>query len=160
MLVFNHKTNATIPNAIVMLDYQQRQKSRLRTRTVDGDMIGIALQRGEKLDCGSYLRNQAGQVLEIQGKQEALTEIEAEGRDLAVLSFQLAGHHVACSIHERYLRYRSDPLLDHWLSLLGFTLEHRHEIFEPEPRLSQLAACLFEEQVSAKGEPWQDHRLS
>lgn len=160
MLVFTRQTEASVPDAIVMLDYQQRQKSRLRTRAVDGQIVGIALERGCKLECGSFLRSPDHKILEIQGKQEPLTQIEAEGRELAVLSFQLATHQVACSIHERSLRYRSDPLLDRWLSLLGFNLAHRHEIFEPEPSLTELASCLFEDQVVTNDQSMIPQRLS
>ena len=58
------------------LPFESRQKSRLRTRLVSGEEVGLMLPRGEILRGGDLVTASDGRVIEIVSQEEKLLHVE------------------------------------------------------------------------------------
>jgi urease accessory protein len=120
-------------DACVTLDFEHRQRSRLRV-TLDGaGEAAIRLPRGEVLRGGDRLRATDGTVVEVRSADEPLSQVEStDPFALARAAYHLGNRHVAVELGSGWVRYRHDHVLDHMVEGLGLTVTFIKGPFEPE----------------------------
>ena len=115
------------------LDFESRQRSRLRTRLDDGRETAILLARGQVLRGGERLRASTGEVVLIIAAKETLSEVRGDdARELARAAYHLGNRHVAVEVGASWLRYVHDHVLDDMLRGLGLAVCTISAGFEPE----------------------------
>ena len=112
------------------LPFDSRQKSRLLTRLVSGEEVGLKLPRGEILRGGDLVTASDGRVIEIVALPEKLLHIESDS--LARAAYHLGNRHVPVQVGETFLRIAEDHVLEEMLLKLGAKVSHVEAPFEPE----------------------------
>jgi urease accessory protein len=112
------------------LPFEARQKSRLRTRLVSGEEVGLMLPRGDILRGGDLVTASDGRVIEVIAEPEKLLHIES--RELAKAAYHLGNRHVPVQVGENFLRIAEDHVLEEMLRTLGANVSHIEAAFEPE----------------------------
>ena len=112
------------------LPFESRQKSRLRTKLVSGEEVGLMLPRGEILRGGDLVTASDGRVIEVLAEPEKLLHVETE--DLAKIAYHLGNRHVPVQVGESFLRIAEDHVLEEMVKKLGARVSHVHAPFEPE----------------------------
>jgi urease accessory protein len=121
----------------LMLPFESRCKSRLRTRLMSGEECGLFLERGTVLRGGDRLRGNDGRVVEVIAAPEALMEavMDENAGDpllLARAAYHLGNRHVAVHLLPGRLRFTADHVLGEMLRGLGLKLAEIEAPFEPE----------------------------
>ena len=62
----------------LVLPFELRQKSRLRTRLDSGEEIGLFLDRGQILRGGDYLQSEDGRVVKVCARPEKVLQIACD----------------------------------------------------------------------------------
>jgi urease accessory protein len=115
------------------LDWEQRQRSRLRARLDDGREVALLLPRGTRLRGGDMLRAVDGTLIRVRAALEQVSCVESADAGLLMRAcYHLANRHVPVQIGTTRLCYRHDPVLDDMLRGLGLTVGHALEPFEAE----------------------------
>lgn len=117
----------------LVLPYEARCKSRLRTRLAGGEECGLFLARGTVLRGGDRLAANDGRVVEVVAAAEALCE--AASTDALLLlraAYHLGNRHVAVEIAPGRLRFARDPVLAAMVRGLGLPVQDVEAPFEPE----------------------------
>ncbi len=119
--------------ATLTLPFDQRQKSRFRTRLDSGEDIGLFLPRGTVLRHGDRLRTTTGLVVEVRAAPETVSTARTDDALLlARAAYHLGNRHVALQIGPGWLRYLHDHVLDGMMRELGLTVVSEQVPFEPE----------------------------
>lgn len=109
----------TVDDAVV-LPFELRQKTRLRTVSRAGRDTGIFLPRGSVLRGGDLLRSTCGLVFAVEAEPEALMEVRSDDAlVLARLAYHLGNRHVHVQIGDGFLRTPEDYVLRDMLEQLG-----------------------------------------
>ena len=132
------KSKLKIPRTAYKLDvrgqlrlpFESRQKSRLKTRLVSGEEVGLVLPRGEILRGGDLVTASDGRVIEIVAQAEKLLHIET--KELAKIAYHLGNRHVPVQVGESFLRIAEDHVLEEMVKKLGAKVSHVEAPFEPE----------------------------
>jgi len=115
------------------LPFESRQKSRLLTRLVSGEEVGLKLPRGEILRGGDLVTASDGRVIEIVSEVEKVLHVEAKTpQELAKAAYHLGNRHVPVQVGETFLRIAEDHVLEEMLLKLGAKVSHLEAPFEPE----------------------------
>ena len=115
------------------LPFELRQKSRLRTRLVSGEEVGLMLPRGEVLRGGDLVTASDGRIIEVIAQPEPLLHVEcATPAALARAAYHLGNRHVPMEVGDGYLRLAPDHVLKEMLAGLGASLCEVEAPFEPE----------------------------
>jgi len=112
------------------LPFVSRQKSRLKTKLVSGEEVGLILPRGEILRGGDLVTASDGRVIEIVAEPEKVLHIET--KDLARVAYHLGNRHVPVQVGEGFLRITEDHVLEEMVQKLGAKVSHLEAPFEPE----------------------------
>ena len=128
------RLNADLPAQVTLtLPFEQRQKSRLRTRLDSGEEVGLFLPRGTILRHGDRLRATDGRVVEVRAAPETVsTAHTADSLLLARAAYHLGNRHVALQLGPGWLRYQHDHVLDGMVWELGLVVVCEQAPFEPE----------------------------
>lgn len=117
----------------LVLPFDTRCKSRLRTRLASGEECGLFLPRGTVLRGGDRLLASDGRVVEVIAAPEALMEaVSGEPMLLAKAAYHLGNRHVAVQILPGRLRFARDHVLGEMLRGLGLPVSEIEAAFEPE----------------------------
>ena len=120
-------------DAELVIPFELRQKSRLRTTVRDGEEIGLFLERGLVLRDGEYLRADDGRIVRVVAADEDLFEVRcADPEALARAAFHLGNRHTPAQIGTGWLRIAADGVLAGMLRGLGATVTALRAPFEPE----------------------------
>jgi urease accessory protein len=120
-------------DAELVLPFEQRQKSRLRTVLTSGEEVGLFLERGTILRGGDHLRGDDGRVVCVVAADEALMEVRStDARALARAAYHLGNRHTPVQIGDGWLRFAADHVLGEMLIGLGVTVAAIQAPFEPE----------------------------
>lgn len=104
----------------VVLPFELRQKTRLRTVSREGRDTGIFIERGTVLRSGDLLRSDCGLVVEVIAEPELLMEVRSDDSlVLARLAYHLGNRHVHVQIGKGFLRTPDDYVLRDMLMQLG-----------------------------------------
>jgi urease accessory protein len=135
------KSKLKIPRAAYKLDvrgqlklpFESRQKSRLHTKLVSGEEVGLMLPRGEILRGGDLVTASDGRVIEIISQEEKTLHVEAGSpQALAKVAYHLGNRHVPVQVGEGFLRIAEDHVLEEMVKKLGAKVSHVEAPFEPE----------------------------
>ena len=121
-------------DAELVLPFELRQKSRLRTQTTKGEETGLFLQRGAILRDGDFLEAEDGRVVRVTAKLEKVLQIGCpDPVQLARIAYHLGNRHVALQIGAGWLRIANDYVLRQMVEGLGAVVVLTEAAFEPEP---------------------------
>jgi len=112
------------------LPFDSRQKSRLRTKLVSGEEVGLMLPRGEILRGGDLVTASDGRVIEVVAEPEKLLHIESES--LPKVAYHLGNRHVPVQVGQTFLRIAEDHVLEEMLKKMGAKVSRVEAPFEPE----------------------------
>ena len=117
----------------LILSFDSRCKSRLRTRLESGEEIGLFLERGTVLRGGDRLVAKDGRIIAVIAGDEELTEACCDDpRLLACAAYHLGNRHVAVQIGDGWLRFAFDHVLADMVAGLGLGVTRIVAPFEPE----------------------------
>lgn len=117
----------------LLLPYESRCKSRLRTRLASGEEAGLFLERGRVLRGGDRLLARDGRILEVVAAVEALMEARCtDALQLARAAYHLGNRHVAVQVLPDGLRFARDHVLGDMVRGLGLPVAEIEAPFEPE----------------------------
>lgn len=117
----------------LVLPFQLRTKSRLRTALPSGEEVGLILERGSVLRDGDLLLAEDGRVIRVVAAPETVSTVASEDtRALTRASYHLGNRHVALQIGKGWLRYQHDHVLDDMVRGLGLEVRVEEAPFEPE----------------------------
>ncbi len=117
----------------LVLPFEQRQKSRLRTVLPTGEEVGLFLERGAILRDGDCLESDDGRIVRVVAADETLMEVRtADAELLARAAYHLGNRHTPVQIGKNWLRFAADRVLAEMLSGLGLTAQTLSMPFEPE----------------------------
>jgi len=130
------------PDDVLELDFDTRERSRMRVRARSGEEVGLFLERGTTLRDGDCLRAEDGHVFRVIAKPEPVSFVSIpDGFDLARVAYHLGNRHVRLQIGRdtestsgmAFLRYQPDHVLDALVTKFGFEVLRLSLPFEPEP---------------------------
>jgi urease accessory protein len=117
----------------LLLPFDMRCKSRLRTRLASGEECGLFLPRGTVLRGGDRLLASDGRIAEVVAAPEALMAAASDDPlQLARAAYHLGNRHVAVQILPGSLRFGRDHVLGEMLRGLGLPVTEIEAPFEPE----------------------------
>ena len=120
-------------NAQLILPFELRQKSRLRTSLSNGEEVGVNLDRGHILRGGDQLLADDGRVIEIVAAPENVSvAASTDPLQLARAAYHLGNRHVSVQIGQGWLRYLHDHVIDEMVRGLGLPVTQDTLPFEPE----------------------------
>jgi len=125
----------------LLLDFDTRQHSRFKATTVSGESVGIDLPRTGTLKGNDVLINEAGELIQVIAKPQAVTKVTAE--DVFTLmkgAYHLGNRHVPLMFDLSVdhgdagyaLYFENDHVLAQMLERLGLRVEDASVPFEPE----------------------------
>lgn len=117
----------------VVATYEERQKSRYRTKTQCGNTIGWFIERGYVLKSSDVLRCTDGTLIKIECAEEAVSDVSSsDALSLLKCAYHLGNRHVPLQVELGFLRYQQDHVLDEMVEGLGLNVEHKQAPFQPE----------------------------
>ena len=121
------------PYGELLLPYDLRMRSRLRTHLASGEEAVLRTERGAVLRGGEHLASEDGRVVRVAAAPERVLHITcANPLELTRAAYHLGNRHVPVEIGECYLRIATDHVLADMLLGLGAHVEEREAPFEPE----------------------------
>ena len=117
----------------LVLNYQERQRSRYRAKTLCGLEVAWFVERGKVLADGEILVANSGEKIVIIAAEETVSEVRSDDPLLlAKAAYHLGNRHVPLQIDAGELRYQHDHVLDYMLRGLGLTVLITDKSFHPE----------------------------
>ncbi len=134
MLILNAKvTHADSIFAQLVLPYELRENSRLRTALTSGEEVAIFTQRGTVLRDKDLLSSDDGKVVQIIAAEEPTYRIICSTpHQLLRCTFHLGNRHTMTQVADGFLRICQDSVLKEMLEGLGATVIEENAQFEPE----------------------------
>ncbi|MBK5106035.1 MAG: urease accessory protein UreE [Burkholderiales bacterium] len=121
------------PYGELLLPYDLRIRSRLRTRLASGEEAVLRTERGAMLRGGEHLKSDDGRVVRVAAAAEKVMHIVCADRfELTRAAYHLGNRHVPVEIGEGYLRIAAGHVLGDMLTGLGAKIEEIDAPFEPE----------------------------
>ena len=118
---------------IVSLAYDERQKSRQKVTTKNGETIGMFLPRGTILKHGDIVLTDDGYRIRVEAAAEVLSVVESnDGLQLLRAAYHLGNRHVMLQIAPNSLAYQHDHVLDDMVRGLGLAVGCVTAPFHPE----------------------------
>ncbi|MHB0973221.1 MAG: urease accessory protein UreE [Thiobacillus sp.] len=122
-----------LPTERLVLPFDLRCKSRLRTRLQSGEEAGLFLERGAVLRAGDRLLANDGRVVEVAASPEAVMEVRSnDALLLARAAYHLGNRHVAVELKPGLVRFARDHVLCEMVRGLGLTVVENEAPFDPE----------------------------
>jgi len=134
MLVIEKKAAVdAMPSERLVLPFELRCKSRLRTKLESGEEVGLFLERGTVLRAGDRLEANDGRIVEVTAAAEAVMEVRSsDALLLARAAYHLGNRHVAVELKAGLLRFARDHVLRDMVQGLGLAVTEAVAPFEPE----------------------------
>ena len=134
MLTISKKLpHAMTPDVELVLPFDLRQKSRLRTALPDGEPVALLLERGQVLRGGDCLQAEDGRVVKIVAKPEKVLEVRCGSAEALVrVTYHLGNRHVPLQIGPGWIRIADDYVLKAMIEGLGADVRSFEAPFEPE----------------------------
>lgn len=134
MLILNKKvSHADSIYAQLVLPYELRVNSRLRTALASGEELAIFTQRGTVLHNNDLLSSDDGTVVQIISAEEPTYRITCNSaHDLLRCAFHLGNRHTVTQVGNGFLRIHRDSVLKEMLEGLGAAVVEESAQFEPE----------------------------
>jgi urease accessory protein len=117
----------------LVLPFERRQKSRLRTRLESGIEVGLFLERGTMLRDGDFLRTEEGLLVRVVAAPEKVYLVRCESPlHLMRAAYHLGNRHVPLEIGDGWLKLKRDTVLRDMLLGLGAIVSDAELPFDPE----------------------------
>lgn len=117
----------------LVLPFELRCKSRLRTKLESGEEAGLFLERGTVLRSGERLLANDGRVVEVAAVPEAVMEVRSgDALLLARAAYHLGNRHVAVELKPGLVRFARDHVLGDMVRGLGLVVVESEAPFDPE----------------------------
>jgi urease accessory protein len=121
------------PYGELVLPFDLRIRSRLRTRLVSGEEAVLRTERGAILRGGECLRAEDGRIVRISAAPEKVMHVICADRfELTRAAYHLGNRHVPVQIGDGFLRIAADHVLGDMLLGLGAKVQELEAPFEPE----------------------------
>jgi urease accessory protein len=121
------------PYGELVLPFDLRIRSRLRTRLASGEEAVLKTERGAILRGGECLKSEDGRVVRVSAAPEKVMHVTcADQYELTRAAYHLGNRHVAVEIGAGFLRIAADHVLGDMLLGLGAKVEELEAPFEPE----------------------------
>jgi urease accessory protein len=116
----------------LVLPFDRRQKSRLRTRLESGTEVGLFLERGTMLRDGDFLKTEEGAVVRVVAAPENVYLVRcASTLELMRAAYHLGNRHVPLEIGDGWLKLKRDAVLRDMLLGLGASVSDAELPFDP-----------------------------
>lgn len=126
-------TAAARTDAVLVLDYDARQKHRFLATLEGGGELAVQLPRGTVLADGDVLETDAGTHVLVRAAAETLSVARTEDALLLTrLAYHLGNRHVALAVEPGCVKYRHDHVLDDMVRRLGAEVTAERAPFFPE----------------------------
>jgi len=134
MILIEHRAPADAPaTERLVLPFDLRCKSRLRTRLQSGEEAGLFLERGAVLHAGDRLRANDGRIVEVIAATESVMEVRSDDALLlARAAYHLGNRHVAVELQPGLVRFARDHVLGEMVRGLGLAVTESDAPFAPE----------------------------
>ena len=134
MLVINQRLEQAAGwDAELLLTFELRSKTRLRTRASNGEEVGLFLPAGAPLADGQLLQAEDGRVLRVRAADEPLLHVRcANAQELCRAAYHLGNRHVHLQVGDSWLRLLDDYVLEQMLQQLGAEVSRLSAPFNPE----------------------------
>lgn len=121
-------------DAELAMTHELRCKTRLRTRSADGEDVALFLAAGSPpLADGDRLLANDGRVARVRALPEPLLHVTAaDARELTRAAYHLGNRHVPVQVGEGWLRLAEDSVLHAMLDQLGVSVQAVDAPFQPE----------------------------
>ncbi|WP_344803129.1 urease accessory protein UreE [Allohahella marinimesophila] len=117
----------------LQLDFDQRQKCRLRAVTDAGVEVGLFTERGTVLAGGERFADDDGLVIEVIARPEQVIEASTTNMHLlARCCYHLGNRHVPLQVGHGWLRLAPDHVLREMVERLGLSTALVEMPFHPE----------------------------
>ena len=117
----------------LVLPFDLRQKSRLRTTLSDGTEAALYMPRGTVLRDGDILQAEDGTLVRVESSHEkVLIVTAATPSELIKAAYHLGNRHAPVELSASYLKIESDPVLKEMLLQLGVAVKEEFAPFQPE----------------------------
>lgn len=117
----------------VSLNFDLRQKSRIRVTLQSGKEAALFMQRGTILRGGDLLQADSGAIIEVIAADQSVMKVTADNaKALMRAAYHLGNRHVPLEIGDGWLKLEADNVLQDMLIGLGMTVEACQAPFEPE----------------------------
>lgn len=117
----------------LVLPFERRQKSRLRTRLESGAEVGLFLERGTILREGDFLQSEDGLLIRVVAAAEQVYLVRCSSTlQLMRAAYHLGNRHVPLEIGAGWLKLKRDAVLRDMLLGLGATVSDAELPFDPE----------------------------
>ena len=121
------------PYGELVLPFDLRIRSRLRTQLASGEEAVLKTERGAILRGGDCLKSEDGRVVRVSGAPEKVMHVTcADQFELTRAAYHLGNRHVPVEIGDGYLRIAADHVLGDMLLGLGARVQELEAPFEPE----------------------------
>ena len=115
------------------LDFDTRQKARIKITTDNGCPAGIFIERGKPLLVGECLKSDCGKVIQVTGALEPVVTASTDDWHMfAKVCYHLGNRHTRLQVGERWLRFKPDHVLAELVSMYQLTTDDTPAVFEPE----------------------------
>ena len=122
-----------IATVIVILNYEQRERGRMRLIGTKGEEVGLFLERGQALLVNEYLQSDCGQLIKIEGALEPVAVAQcSDWQTFAKACYHLGNRHVKVQVKDLTLVIQPDHVLEEMLVLQGLTISYQQAVFLPE----------------------------
>ena len=119
----------------LVLPYELRAKSRLRTELASGEAVGLFLEPGTVLRGGECVLGEDGRIVRIVAAHERVMQVDCkDASQLVRAAYHLGNRHVPVEFGSGWLRFSADHVLERMLQGLGLAVTELEAPFEPEPR--------------------------
>jgi urease accessory protein len=122
----------------IALTWEQRQKSRQKLQTAQGQEIALALPTGTRLQAGDLLPTAEGWI-EVQLAPEDILLIRPRSlQETAFVAYQIGNRHLPLEIADQSLKTPYEPILETYLRQQSIPLERAQLPFTPVSAWAQL----------------------
>lgn len=117
----------------LVLPFDRRQKSRLRTRLESGTEVGLFLERGTMLRDGDFLLTENNLLVRVVAALEQVYLVRCDSPfQLMRAAYHLGNRHVPLEIGDGWLKLKRDSVLRDMLLGLGASVSDAELPFDPE----------------------------
>jgi len=121
------------PYGELVLPFDLRIRSRLRTRLVSGEEVVLKTERGAILRDGECIKAEDGRVVRVSAAPEKVMHVTCTDQfELTRAAYHLGNRHVRVQIGDGFLRIAADHVLGDMLLGLGAKVQELEAPFEPE----------------------------
>ncbi|MCG8421834.1 MAG: urease accessory protein UreE [Proteobacteria bacterium] len=117
----------------IELTYDDRKRGRLRTRSTNGQDVGLFLERGQCLQDGDWVGAETGQRFAIKAAdEEVVIAVARQPVQLAQICYHLGNRHIPLQIGVYWVRFQPDHVLEDLCRIHGLNVSRQRAPFQPE----------------------------